>query len=76
MLYLTWMWISIGLFLAIQLFDHFWADRHEAALEQDEHPKTILSSEAPSDRALAIWLIAKLPLYVLILVLMTLKPDI
>ena len=29
-----WMQISIGLFIAIQLFDHFWADTREDQLEK------------------------------------------
>jgi hypothetical protein len=54
MLSLVWMQFSLGLFIAIQLFDHFWADAREDRLEH-----------FPSDSvtALKIWLIAKLGLY-------------
>lgn len=32
---LWWMQLALVLFVAIQLFDHFWADRREQALEQN-----------------------------------------
>jgi choline-glycine betaine transporter len=65
MLFSFWMQLSILLFVAIQLFDHFWADRRENELERN--------SQA-SDSALKVWLISKLGLYVLVAVLMVLKP--
>lgn len=65
MLSFLWMRVSIGLFIAIQLFDHFWADTYEEQLEKfPDHPVT----------ALKIWLIIKLGLYSFIVVLMILKP--
>ena len=66
MFFSIWMQFSIALFVAIQLFDHFWADRREEELEHN--PKTSTSS-------LKIWLIIKLGLYVLITMLMVLKPP-
>ena len=66
MFFSLWMQFSIALFVAIQLFDHFWADRREEELEHN--PKTSTSS-------LKIWLIIKLGLYVLITMLMVLKPP-
>lgn len=76
MLHQPWMWISIVLFVAIQLFDHFWADRRETTLEQDAAPVPDLSPGLPSDRALGIWLVVKLALYSLIFLFMMLKPGI
>ena len=35
MLSLFWMQLSIALFLAVQLFDHFWADRRKKEIEQN-----------------------------------------
>lgn len=66
MLSLTWMQVSLGLFIAIQLFDHFWADAHEDQLEK--FPNN-------SVRALKIWLVVKLGLYGFIVALMILKPS-
>jgi len=65
MLSFLWMQVSIGLFIAIQLFDNFWADTREDQLEQ--FPNTSVT-------ALKIWLIIKLGLYSFIVVLMILKP--
>lgn len=65
MLFPLWMQVAIGLFVAIQLFDHFWADRREEELEQDPDV---------SVAALKIWLIVKLGLYSFITLLMVLKP--
>lgn len=59
-----WMQCSIALFVAIQLFDHFWADRREDELEHNLDVST---------SALKRWLIIKLGLYVLITLLMLLK---
>lgn len=64
MVFSLWMQFSIALFVLIQLFDHFWADRREEELEHN--PKTSTSS-------LKIWLIIKLGLYFLITMLMVLK---
>jgi hypothetical protein len=33
MLSSLWMKISIGIFIVLQIFDHFWADKQEEALE-------------------------------------------
>lgn len=65
MIYALWMQFAIALFVAIQLFDHFWADRRE---EELEHNPEISTS------TLKRWLIIKLGLYVLITLLMLLKP--
>jgi hypothetical protein len=65
MLSLAWMQVSLGLFIAIQLFDHFWADTREDQLEK--FPNNSVT-------ALKIWLIAKLGLYGFIVALMILKP--
>lgn len=35
MLFSLWMQVAIALFLAVQLFDHFWADRREEELERN-----------------------------------------
>jgi uncharacterized membrane protein len=66
MLFSLWVQFSIALFVAIQLFDHFWADRQEEELENN--PKLSMSS-------LKIWLIIKLGLYILITLFMVLKPQ-
>ena len=58
----TWMKFSIGLFLTIQLFDHFWADK------QEQKAKNINKSY------LNIWLILKVFLYSFIMFLMYIKP--
>lgn len=65
MIFSLWMQVSIALFVVIQLFDHFWADRREDELERNP---------ATSTSALKRWLIIKLGLYVLITLLMLLKP--
>ena len=65
MIFSLWMQLSIALFVAIQLFDHFWADRREDELEHNPDVST---------SALKRWLIIKLGLYVLITLLMLLKP--
>jgi uncharacterized membrane protein len=65
MLSFLWMQASLGLFIAIQLFDHFWADAREDRLE---------NSLDSSTTALKTWLIIKLGLYTIIVVLMILKP--
>ena len=65
MIFSLWMQLSIALFVAIQLFDHFWADRREDELEHNPDVST---------SALKRWLIIKLGLYVLVTLLMLLKP--
>lgn len=65
MLSLLWIQASLGLFIAIQLFDHFWADTREKQLEK---------SPDNSMPELKIWLVIKLGLYSFIVILMTLKP--
>jgi hypothetical protein len=67
MLSLFWMQFSLAVFIMIQLFDHFWADKHEEALENN--PKQTAS-------ALKIWLIVKLLLYAFIALLMLWQPQI
>lgn len=61
MLSSLWMQLSIAIFVAVQIFDHFWADRREAELEHDPQTSTL---------ALKVWLFAKLGLYILITILM------
>jgi len=65
LLSLVWIQISLGLFIVIQIFDHFWADVQEEKLEQN--------SDA-SSKKLQIWLVVKLGLYAFITILMILKP--
>jgi hypothetical protein len=64
MIFSLWMQCSITLFVAIQLFDHFWADRREDELEHNPDVST---------SALKRWLFIKPGLYVLITLLMLLK---
>jgi len=61
----TWMQVSIGIFIGLQLFDHFWADAKEEALETN--PELSVSK-------LKFWLLIKLGLYSIITLLMILKP--
>ena len=60
-----WMQVSLVLFIAIQLFDHFWSDAREDELE---------SSPNASVATLKNWLIIKLGLYCCLVILMTLQP--
>jgi len=60
----SWMKISIFLFLFIQIFDNFWADRIEEKLEKNPDL---------SNNRLKLWLIIKILLYVLVTVLMVLE---
>lgn len=60
-----WMQWSIAIFVAVQIFDHFWADRREEELERNPQAPTV---------ALKGWLILKLGLYALITVLMVARP--
>ena len=60
----NWMRFSIGLFLFIQFFDHFWADKQE---EKNEQRITKFSY-------LNIWLILKVLFSLIIMLLMYLKP--
>ena len=60
-----WMELSIGIFIALQIFDHFWADKQEEALENN--PEV-------SVKKLKTWLIIKLGLYMIITFLMLVKP--
>ena len=62
LLLFNWMKFSIGLFLFIQLFDHFWADKQEIKI------KNI------NDVHLNIWLILKVFFYSFIMFLMYVKP--
>jgi hypothetical protein len=64
MLFSLWMQVSIAIFVAIQIFDHYWADRREEEIEHN--PNTSTSS-------LKNWLIIKLGLYFLVTMLMVLK---
>ncbi len=59
-----WIKVSIFIFLFIQIFDHFWADKIEEQLENE------IISQASK---LKIWLIFKIILYILITILMVLK---
>ena len=65
MLSYLWMRISIGMFIALQIFDHFWADKQEEVLESN--PKV-------SVKKLRTWLFTKLGLYIIITFLMIEKP--
>jgi len=53
--------ISLSLFISIQLFDHFWADKREEELE---------NSNTSSLNELKIWLVVKILLYLVITFLM------
>jgi len=59
-----WIQISLGLFIGIQLFDHFWADKREEELE---------NSNSSSLNELKIWLVVKILLYLFITFLMITK---
>jgi hypothetical protein len=59
------MQLSIGLYLFVQVFDHFWADKRE-----DE----LAGGSAAAIQPLRGWLIAKLALYVIITIAMVIKP--
>jgi len=59
-----WIQISLGLFISIQIFDHFWADKREEELEK---------SNIASLNELKIWLVAKILLYLFITFLMITK---
>ncbi len=65
MLFSLWMQLAIALFIAVQIFDHFWADRREDEMEHNP--------DAPT-KSLKIWLIIKLAIYTLITLLMMVKP--
>jgi len=60
----SWMKVSIFLFLFIQIFDHFWADKIESKLE---------SNPDESGDRLKMWLIIKIFLYFLVAALMIVK---
>jgi quinol-cytochrome oxidoreductase complex cytochrome b subunit len=64
LLSLVWLQVSLGLFVAIQIFDHFWADIQEEKLEQEPENNT---------SRLKIWFLVKLGLYSLITILMIVK---
>ena len=66
MLSSLWMKISIGIFITLQIFDHFWADKQEEALENNPDV---------SVQKLKIWLLIKLGLYIIIIFLMLVKPS-
>jgi len=59
-----WIQISLGLFIGIQLFDHFWADKREEELE---------NSNILSLHELKFWLIIKILIYLFITFLMVIK---
>lgn len=66
MLFSPWMQFSIAIFVAVQIFDHFWADRREKAIEDNPQISTT---------SLKIWLIIKLIAFFIITTLMVLKPQ-
>ena len=66
MLFSPWMQFSIAVFVAVQIFDHFWADRREKAIEDNPQVSTT---------SLKIWLIIKLIAFFIITMLMVLKPQ-
>jgi uncharacterized membrane protein len=59
-----WIQISLGLFISIQLFDHFWADKREEELE---------NSNTSALNELKVWLVVKILLYLFITLLMVVK---
>jgi len=59
-----WIQISLGLFISIQLFDHFWADKREDELEK---------GHTSSLNELKVWLVVKILLYLVIAFLMVEK---
>jgi len=59
-----WIQISLGLFIGIQIFDHFWADKREEELE---------NSNTSALNELKVWLIVKILLYLFITFLMVVK---
>lgn len=65
MLLSPWMQGSIAVFVAAQIFDHFWADRREEELGLDAQTSTW---------PLKAWLVTKLGLYILVTLLMVWKP--
>lgn len=65
MLSFLWMKVSIVIFIFLQIFDHFWADKQEQKLENN--PEQSVSK-------LKVWLIIKVALYSIIALLMVLKP--
>ena len=64
MLSFYWMQLSIGLYVAIQFFDNFWADRQEELLED---------GESTSINRLKIWSVVKVVGYMIIALLMVFK---
>ncbi len=64
MLSYIWMETSIGLFIGLQVFDHFWADKEEEKLENNSSFSIV---------QLKIWLIVKLIIYFIITFLMLIK---
>jgi uncharacterized membrane protein len=63
---LAWMQISIGLFVFVQVFDHFWADKREEQLAGGS-----LLAVSP----LRAWLVVKLFIYAGTTIIMVLKPS-
>lgn len=59
-----WVQISMTMFVLIQLFDHFWADRRENDIETNPARSTV---------TLKIWLYTKIALYGVITILMVTK---
>jgi hypothetical protein len=59
------MQISIGLYLFVQVFDHFWADKREEQLA---------NGSVSLIQPLRAWLITKLVIYCGIAVVMVFKP--
>jgi len=59
-----WIQTSLSLFIFIQLFDHFWADKREDELE---------NSHTSSVHELKVWLVVKILLYLVITFLMITK---
>jgi uncharacterized membrane protein len=59
-----WIQISLSLFIGIQLFDHFWADKREEDLENDNNSSLY---------ELKVWFIVKILLYLFITFLMVVK---
>ena len=60
-----WMQMSIAVYLLVQVFDHFWADKREEELA---------NGSSTAVRSLHMWLVMKIALYLAISLVMVLKP--
>ncbi len=60
-----WMQISIAIYLFVQAFDHFWADKRE---------EDLANGFSAALQSLRLWLILKTLIYIVISFAMVLKP--